>query len=710
MTPKEYKQMMDYLTRSGIRKQVKFASDIARPDPKPEIKEIEAINAFMRRNPINKADGGRVPFLFAGSATAKKQAKEKEQKLKKFVTEFKAKKGDVPRLIDISKALKVSDTTTKKYLTEGDDYKVTVKPGINAPKTGKKKYVKMTPEEKAEAYRLRDEGGAANTLARNKEAKETIDSFIEKGDYENFKTKIYESQMKKEIRPGKFRRTTGGRVPPTILNFIRDRLDAGPGTELFEELKEITGRTEKELLDFKNNIPKKGFQPTKTRSKTAIETSGRRKTDEEKRTTKQRQKAKRAEAEAVGTKYASEQELQNFQKIKKEIANKNKLFASNPDLINSPQYAKIKEMMEVRIAPNDLTLPSGKEVKAGEIYRREVDSKGKPLTDEYYRNKAKSGKLFSFFDINRVGTQMGKFASNANITPGDFNSAFIQGQVEKFFTNYDPQTKKPGKFYGDTEKLKNVDEYLKSVGVKVKISGMKNRIGGGDPVFFDSKTGDFPHIRNTLNTMGFKNEDINLKPTTNVIPKKTGTEGFVDRQLLTDAGKFLGRAAQAGFLTPTGVAATTLGLGGLDLTSPVGRLSLGAELAAAPELVKASIGATRGMKNRALQKGIQQVLNLGLPTRLALRAARIASPIGIATLAGEGLYQAGKFSRDRIRELQAMTPEQRQQLRAEQSALAFEGARDGGLIGKKSGPPPISGPTPHGDEGLPGIFKRVKKG
>jgi hypothetical protein len=189
-----------------------------------------------------------------------------------------------------------------------------------------------------------------------------------------------------------------------------------------------------------------------------------------------------------------------------------------------------------------------------------------------------------------------------------------------------------------------------------------------------------------------------------------GERGSIDRQLLTDAGKFLGRTAQASFLTPTGVAATTLGLGGLDLTTPAGRLSLGAEAAFAPELVKASIGATKGIKNRALQKGIQQALNLGLPTRLALRAARVASPIGIATLAGEGLYQAGKFSRDRIRELQSMTPEQRQQLRAEQSALAFEGARDGGLIGKKSGPPPISGPTPHGDEGLPGIFKRVKKG
>ena len=56
MTPKEYKQMMDYLTRSGVRKQVKFASDIARPDPKPQVKEIELFNEFNRRNP--KADGG----------------------------------------------------------------------------------------------------------------------------------------------------------------------------------------------------------------------------------------------------------------------------------------------------------------------------------------------------------------------------------------------------------------------------------------------------------------------------------------------------------------------------------------------------------------------------------------------------------------------------------------------------------------------------
>ena len=56
MTPKEYKQMMAYLTRSGVKKQVKFASDIARPDPKPVVKEIELFNAFNKRNP--KAHGG----------------------------------------------------------------------------------------------------------------------------------------------------------------------------------------------------------------------------------------------------------------------------------------------------------------------------------------------------------------------------------------------------------------------------------------------------------------------------------------------------------------------------------------------------------------------------------------------------------------------------------------------------------------------------
>jgi len=56
MTPKEYKEMMAYLTRSGIKDQVKFASDVAKPVDKFEVQQIKLFNEFNKRNP--RADGG----------------------------------------------------------------------------------------------------------------------------------------------------------------------------------------------------------------------------------------------------------------------------------------------------------------------------------------------------------------------------------------------------------------------------------------------------------------------------------------------------------------------------------------------------------------------------------------------------------------------------------------------------------------------------
>tara|TARA_R100001440_G_scaffold535_1_gene1561 strand:- start:940 stop:2919 length:1980 start_codon:yes stop_codon:yes gene_type:complete len=147
--------------------------------------------------------------------------------------------------------------------------------------------------------------------------------------------------------------------------------------------------------------------------------------------------------------------------------------------------------------------------------------------------------------------------------------------------------------------------------------------------------------------------------------------------------------------TPAGAVALTAGFG-VDPTSSIDRASIAAEAAFAPALVKQS----------AKMGAAQRLFNLGFNPRMAMRIARVASPLGIASLGAEGLYQAGKFTKKRIGELKAMTPEQRRNLRAEQSALAFEGARDGGLIGDKSGPAPESGPQP---QGLPGIYKRGKK-
>ena len=93
-----------------------------------------------------------------------------------------------------------------------------------------------------------------------------------------------------------------------------------------------------------------------------------------------------------------------------------------------------------------------------------------------------------------------------------------------------------------------------------------------------------------------------------------------------------------------------------------------------------------------------------------MRIARVASPLGIASLAGEGVYQAGKFAKKRIGELQAMTPEQRAELRRQGARQAFDPfqAAGGGIAkqaGDSSGRPPESGPNP---QGLQGLMKRVR--
>ena len=115
------------------------------------------------------------------------------------------------------------------------------------------------------------------------------------------------------------------------------------------------------------------------------------------------------------------------------------------------------------------------------------------------------------------------------------------------------------------------------------------------------------------------------------------------------AAKGLGRTALAA-LGPTGIAGITYGAG-FDPKSATDRMGVAAEAALAPELVKASIGATKGMKSRAAQKVVQQLLNLGLPTQTALRVARAASPLGLLALGGEGLYKMykeGHFEKERM--------------------------------------------------------------
>ena len=122
---------------------------------------------------------------------------------------------------------------------------------------------------------------------------------------------------------------------------------------------------------------------------------------------------------------------------------------------------------------------------------------------------------------------------------------------------------------------------------------------------------------------------------------------------------------------------------GIDPKETLDRVFLEAELAAAPGLVK---GAQAMTKNPLLQR----LLTLGIGPRVAAGL----SGVGIAALAGEGLYELGKRGVAEYEKLQAMTPEEKEEyLRTEVQPLMEETTLPenyamGGRVGLKDGSKP----------------------
>ena len=165
MTPKEYKQMMDYLTRSGIKNQVKFASDIARPEPKREVVEIEAINRFMRDNPM--AYGGRIGFSDS--------IEPKVEKFKELVKKGNSITDAKNKVIDIYKLKRSKTAGTPVWMDIGK--KQLIKEGILEDKErGTTKFI-----------------GETEDLSKDKNIKligkkETVEPGIKKATYKNLTT------------------------------------------------------------------------------------------------------------------------------------------------------------------------------------------------------------------------------------------------------------------------------------------------------------------------------------------------------------------------------------------------------------------------------------------------------------------------------------------------------------------------------------------
>ena len=184
------------------------------------------------------------------------------------------------------------------------------------------------------------------------------------------------------------------------------------------------------------------------------------------------------------TKGSSAADKANIKAIEGGIKEINKYFKNKPELINTTPFGNnIKAMMALRLDKD-----------TGNFY-----SRLKP--DSYYLEKAKQGGLFDLFDINPVAGKKpgGRFATNVNISPNQFNRAFVGAQLSNFFNKGVNQ-----------ETASQLDSILKERNIRVDLPNVGKVGASGADVAFDSTTGSFPRIIKTLETMEAPEEIKNL--------------------------------------------------------------------------------------------------------------------------------------------------------------------------------------------------------
>ena len=480
----------------------------------------------------------------------------------------------------------------------------------------------------------------------NVEIKNTIDSFIEKGDYENFKTKPYESQLKRKLPSGNIRQSVGGRVNPKTFQYIRDALDAGTDSDLFKNLMKITGKTEKELIEFNEKIPERGVTDIEKRATAAKESfpEERKLTEEQKKEAEKKVQAKRKD---------------RLQKT----TGKAKFIKGSDDF----QFHHIKQIGgEAPLTADDVVVID--KVMNGELarYNRKLndiaDAISQKITESFEAMKIKNeGKALDLLkEVDNLNEQAESIVKSAHDKlPEKFKPLIgynkVYARTDEYGFPLDDKVRiepiggglqkgvraKPLTQYS----RKDVQELQKEINKQIKILRVKKNVP-------DVTTADkAPTPEKTKQREMFKKAF-------------KGQEGFIDSELLRDVGRGAGKVLQ---YVPTPAATVGLSAGfGIDPESSLDRTILGTELAAAPALVKQS---SRITSNPLLRRA----LNLGLSPQMAMRAARVASPLGIASLGGEALYNYGKFAKDEIAKVRAMDDEER---------LAYnEGLMDeGGLL------------------------------
>jgi len=399
-------------------------------------------------------------------------------------------------------------------------------------------------------------------------------------------------------------------------------------------------------------------------------------------------------------KKAALKKVSMFKKFNKEVANKfgfNQVLdhpLSYDFITKTSQGADPSELIRVRPLPDRVnTFKSFLESDLEEISKTLKKGYDQKAFSKYKDMKSIADELeIPFPKMAKTGTITSPAASKVGTKPliGDVKqAAVIQNNFRSFVQKVkdDPRMKKLGinlKELTDLAKLPKIDiaKYDNAVKKFISKSGkfgipLVAGYGAARGADFLKKEG-----------IGFEKE---FEPTASLSDAPLVEEGLSTGEKAAIAGgagvgaykfgKPLAKKAlkfAAGAFGPTGIALTYPALGMLgedyktDLSRPLDRAILGTELAGSKALVKGTQAATSGIKNQAIRSGLQKFLNLGMSVPTALKVARYASPLGIASLAGEGLYQVGKLGYEDQQRFNALSPEEQAAERAEQEKFAFD--------------------------------------
>ena len=407
---------------------------------------------------------------------------------------------------------------------------------------------------------------------------------------------------------------------------------------------------------------------------------------------------KRAKKIDEAKKFLSKQDAADFKKINDGKKAINNYFKSKPELINTTDFGKnIKQLLALRLDKD-----------TGNIF-------SKVRSDNYYEDLAKKGKLFDIFDIKPVkeGGRNLRFPTNVNITPGQFNSVFIQNQVGKFFEK------------GINEDaVKNVENLLKEKNIRVKLPNV-GYIGQDNPVAVDRAKGTFPKITDTLKKMDAPEEILNLFKSKGV--KLNAASIPVITDILKMAESIPGDLAKKSYFKVAGKAAglafTPLILydtykaleQGKPLLESLEQGLIGTDLIGGTKRIVSLTPEERTARSVVKQDALKD-LNLDMPMGFGF----IEGPTPDSNLTLEEAQAKLAAGVDRVKQLEAQKNFDRATKRANffgnlkdkavgigpDYQLELAGGGIAKLAGVDSGPPPQSGPN---SQGLQGLMKRVKR-